>query len=91
LSVFLWVGYPCTETPRKESQPQQKRAVTCEDRVLDGPASGEKGSNGSNWLDCIRDKGVPQTTTVAAMWPLCEESMIETLTGVPCLQENAPP
>jgi hypothetical protein len=24
----------------------------------DGPASGEKGSNGRNYLDCIRGKGV---------------------------------
>ena len=30
----------------------------CEDRVLDGPASGEKGSKGRNELDCIRGKGV---------------------------------
>ena len=29
----------------------------CEDRVLDGPASGKKGSKGKNQLDCIRDKG----------------------------------
>ena len=32
--------------------------VKCEDRVLDGPASGEKDSNGRNQLDCIRCKGV---------------------------------
>jgi len=30
----------------------------CEDRVLDGPALGEKGSKGRNQLDCIRGKGV---------------------------------
>jgi len=30
----------------------------CEDRVLDGPASGGKGSKGRNELDCIRGKGV---------------------------------
>ena len=30
----------------------------CEDRVLDGPASGVKGSKGGNLLDCIRGKGV---------------------------------
>ena len=30
----------------------------CEDRVLDGPASGGKGSKGGNWLDCIRGKDV---------------------------------
>jgi len=30
----------------------------CEDRVLDGPASEEKGSKGRKWLDCIRGKGV---------------------------------
>ena len=29
-----------------------------EDRVLDGPASEEKGSKGRNWLDCIWGKGV---------------------------------
>ena len=29
-------------------------AVPCEDRVLDGPASGGKGSKGSNQLDRIR-------------------------------------
>jgi hypothetical protein len=28
----------------------------CEDRVRDGPASGEKGSKGRNYLDCIRGK-----------------------------------
>ena len=28
-----------------------------EDRVLDGSASGGKGSNGRNELDCIRGKG----------------------------------
>ena len=28
----------------------------CEDRVLEGPASGGKGSKGRNWLDCIRGK-----------------------------------
>ena len=32
--------------------------VSCKDRVLDGPASGEEGSKGRNWLDCIRGKGV---------------------------------
>ena len=29
----------------------------CEDRVLDGLASGGKGANGRNSLDCIRGKG----------------------------------
>ena len=29
----------------------------CENRVLDGLASGEKGSKGRNKLDCIRGKG----------------------------------
>ena len=38
-----------------ESSPE---AGPCEDRVLDGPASWEKGSKGRNWLDCIRGKGV---------------------------------
>ena len=33
------------------------RWVVCEDRVLDGPASGDKGSKGMNQLDCIRGKG----------------------------------
>ena len=28
--------------------------TSCEDRVLDGPASGGKGSKGRNELDCIR-------------------------------------
>ena len=28
----------------------------CEDRVRDGPASGEKGSKVRNWLDCIQGK-----------------------------------
>ena len=28
----------------------------CEDRVLDGPASGEKGSKGGILLDCIRSE-----------------------------------
>jgi len=32
--------------------------AACADRVLDGPASGKKGSNGRNELDCIRGKGV---------------------------------
>ena len=30
----------------------------CEDRVLDGPASGEKVSKSMNQLDCTRGKGV---------------------------------
>jgi len=30
----------------------------CEDRVRDGPASGEKGSKGRKYLDCIRDNGL---------------------------------
>ena len=34
------------------------RVSPCEDRVLGGPASGEKGSKGRNELDCIRGKGV---------------------------------
>ena len=32
----------------------------CEDRVRDGPASGEKGSKGRNYLDCIRGNGLRQ-------------------------------
>ena len=28
----------------------------CDDRVLDGPASGEKGSKSRSWLDCIWGK-----------------------------------
>jgi hypothetical protein len=32
----------------------------CEDRVLDGPASGGKGSKGIIWLDCIRGKDVAE-------------------------------
>ena len=30
----------------------------CEDWVRDGPASGEKGSKGRNYLDCIRGNGL---------------------------------
>ena len=30
----------------------------CEDRVLDRPASGEKGSKDRNWFDCIPGNGV---------------------------------
>ena len=33
------------------------RMVMCEDRELDGPALGEKGSKGENWLDCMRGNG----------------------------------
>ena len=33
------------------------RDERCEDRVLDRPASGNKGSKGRNELDCIRGKG----------------------------------
>ena len=32
-------------------------AAICKDQVLDGPASGGKGSNGRNKLDCMRGKG----------------------------------
>jgi hypothetical protein len=32
--------------------------VSCDDRDLDGPASGDKGSKGRNELNCIRGKGV---------------------------------
>ena len=32
----------------------------CEDRVLDRPASGGRGSKDRNWLDCIRGRGVRQ-------------------------------
>ena len=33
----------------------------CEDRVLDGPASGRRGNKGRKSLDCIRGKGVSTT------------------------------
>ena len=33
-------------------------ACSCEDRVLDGPASGVKGSKGTNSLNCIRGEGL---------------------------------
>ena len=32
-------------------------STDCADRVLDGPASGGKGSKGMIQLDCIREKG----------------------------------
>ena len=37
----------------RSSQPVRKRE--CEDRVLDGHASGERGSKGRNQRDCIRE------------------------------------
>ena len=36
------------------NNPLEITRSACEDRVLDGPASGEKGSNGRSKLDCIR-------------------------------------
>ena len=38
---LAWGGAPSFATQRG----------VCEDRVLDGPASGEMGSKGRNWLD----------------------------------------
>ena len=40
-----------TLDPEQVREPQGGRG--CEDRVLDGPASWEKGSKGRNVLDCI--------------------------------------
>ena len=36
----------------------QVKPGTCEDQVLEGPASGGKGSKFRNQFDCIRGKGV---------------------------------
>jgi len=47
--------------------PDDPTLLGFQDRVLDGPASGGKGSNGRNYLDCIRGKGVRGART---MWVL---------------------
>ena len=36
---------------------------------MDGPASGEKGSKGRNWLECIRGKGARKTHQGACELP----------------------
>ena len=50
--AFLWIKiggkFTCFEA--------LKNTGACEDWVLDGPASGGKGSKGRNQLDCIRGK-----------------------------------
>jgi len=50
--------------------------ANCEDWVLDGPASGEKGSKGRSWLDCIRGKGAWQADAVDATPPLALSDQI---------------
>ena len=40
-------------------------ATGCEDRILDGPVSGEKGSKGRSLLDCIRGKGETTCSTAS--------------------------
>ena len=39
----------------------------CEDRILDGPASGGKSSKGRNYLDCIWGKGVRRAPELLTM------------------------
>ena len=53
----LLTGTPCTNPPNPDHI-VLSRHRHCEGRVLDGPASGGKGSKGRNELDCIRGKGV---------------------------------
>ena len=48
--ALVWCGQP---------------SETCEERVLDGPASEEKGSRGKNSLDYIRGEGVMQSLHIA--------------------------
>ena len=68
--VFLTARYPCIDTnpfhgggqPHGVSITKVPGAMLkdpCEDRVLEGPASGKKGSKGRNDLGCIRGKGRP--------------------------------
>ena len=50
---------PIRQTPNLSPSDEAGRGSgRCEDRVLDGPASGGKGFKGRNWLDCMWGKGV---------------------------------
>jgi len=55
------------------STAERRRTPTCEDRVLDGPAS-EKGSKGMNWFNCIRGKGVRTTGRHPSLQQRCFKS-----------------
>ena len=47
---------PLSESSWSHRRGSITKAPVCEDRVLVGPASEEKGSKGRNELDCIRGK-----------------------------------